>query len=226
MKPTSEQLLESISRSGIIPVFNHKDIEVAKAVVDASYKAGIRVFEFTNREENALEVFKALRIYAEKYDDLFMGIGTVFTVKQVQDFLYAEADFIVSPALIPEVAKYCQMKGVFWIPGCATITEVNQARNLGAILIKAFPGNLLGPDFIKAVLSVMPEVKMMPTGGVEPSEENLRKWFGAKVTCVGMGSQLFQKDWLEQGQYELLQEKIADTIAIVNEIQNKTVKSV
>jgi len=226
MKPTSEQLLDSISRTGIIPVFNHIDIEVAKAVVDASYKAGIRVFEFTNREKNALEVFKALRIYAEKYEDLYMGIGTIFTVKQVQDFLYAEADFIVSPALIPEVARYCHMKGIFWIPGCATLTEVYQARSLGATLVKAFPGNLLGPDFVKAVLSVMPDVKMMPTGGVEPTEDNLKEWFGAKVTCVGMGSQLFKKEWLNESQYDLLQDKIAHTIEIVNDIKNQTVKSV
>lgn len=220
MKPTSEQLLASISKTGIIPVFNHKDIEVAKAVLDAAYNAGIRVFEFTNREANALAVFKALKIYAEKYDDLYLGIGTIFTVQQVKEYLYAEADFIVSPALIPEVAKYCEMKGIFWVPGCATLSEVFQAKKLGATLVKAFPGNLLGPDFIKAVLSVMPDIKMMPTGGVEPTEDNLREWFGAGVTCVGMGSQLFRKDWLSEKQYDSLQEKITHTISIVKQFKN------
>ncbi|HSJ67963.1 MAG TPA: hypothetical protein VK921_09825 [Anditalea sp.] len=220
MKPTSEQLLASISKTGIIPVFNHKDIDVAKAVLDAAYNAGIRVFEFTNREANALAVFKALKIYAEKYDDLYLGIGTIFTVQQVKEYLYAEADFIVSPALIPEVAKYCEMKGIFWVPGCATLSEVFQAKKLGATLVKAFPGNLLGPDFIKAVLSVMPDIKMMPTGGVEPTEDNLREWFGAGVTCVGMGSQLFRKDWLSEKQYDSLQEKITHTISIVKQFKN------
>ena len=220
MKPTSEQLLASISKTGIIPVFNHKDIDVAKAVLDAAYNAGIRVFEFTNREANALAVFKALKIYAEKYDDLYLGIGTIFTVQQVKEYLYAEADFIVSPALIPEVAKYCEMKGIFWVPGCATLSEVFQAKKLGATLVKAFPGNLLGPDFIKAVFSVMPDIKMMPTGGVEPTEDNLREWFGAGVTCVGMGSQLFRKDWLSEKQYDSLQEKITHTISIVKQFKN------
>lgn len=220
MKPTASEVLESISKTGIIPVFNHKDIEVAKAVLDASYQAGIRVFEFTNREQNAVEIFTALKIYAEKYDDLYIGIGTIFTVDQVKKFLYAEADFIVSPALIPDVAKYCQMKGVFWIPGCATVSEVYQAKTLGATLIKAFPGNLLGPDFIKAVLSVLPDLKIMPTGGVEPSEENLKAWFGAGVTCVGMGSQLIQKDWLAEKKYDLLQEKISTTIQVLKNIRN------
>jgi 2-dehydro-3-deoxyphosphogluconate aldolase / (4S)-4-hydroxy-2-oxoglutarate aldolase len=225
MKPTSEQLLGSISTTGIIPVFNHKDIEVAKAVLDAAYNAGIRVFEFTNREQNALQIFKALKIYAEKYEDLYLGIGTIFTVQQVRQYLYAEADFIVSPALIPEVAKYCQMKGVFWVPGCATVTEVFQAKKLGTTLVKAFPGNLLGPDFIKAVLSVMPDVKMMPTGGVEPTKENLGDWFDSGVTCVGMGSQLFRKDWLKENRYDLLEKKIIETISIIKHIQNETIQS-
>lgn len=219
MKPTSDELLASISKTGIIPVFNHKELEVSKAVLDAAYNAGIRVFEFTNRQPNALEVFKALKIYAEKYDDLYLGIGTIFTVQQVKEYLYAEADFIVSPALIPEVAHYCQMKGIFWVPGCGTVSEVFQAKKLGASLVKAFPGNLLGPGFIKAVLSVIPDVKMMPTGGVEPTEENLQEWFDSGVTCVGMGSQLFRKDWLEGNQYGMLEEKIADTISVVKKIR-------
>jgi len=218
MKPTSEQLMTSISRTGMIPVFNHTDIEVAKAVLDAAYNSGIRVFEFTNREKNALEVFKALKIYAEKYDGLYLGIGTIFTVQQVKEYLYAEADFIVSPALIPEVARYCQMKGVFWVPGCATVTEVFKAKKLGATLVKAFPGNLLGAEFIKAVLSVMPDLKMMPTGGVEPTEENLRGWFGAGVTCVGMGSQLINKELLKDRKFDELEEKFSDAINIIKDL--------
>jgi len=214
MKPKESELIESISKTGLIPVFNHKDIEVAKAVLDAAYHAGIRVFEFTNRENNAVEVFKKLKLYAERYDDLFLGIGTIFTVQQAKDFLYAGADFIVSPALIPEVAKYCNMKGEFWVPGCATLSEVFQAKTYGATLVKAYPGNLLGPDFIKAVLSVLPDLMMMPTGGVEPSKENLNSWFGAGVTCVGMGSQLFRKDWLTEKKYDLLQEKISEILHV------------
>ncbi|KEO75777.1 bifunctional 4-hydroxy-2-oxoglutarate aldolase/2-dehydro-3-deoxy-phosphogluconate aldolase [Anditalea andensis] len=225
MKPTSEQLLASISQTGMIPVFNHKELEVAKAVLDAAYTAGIRVFEFTNRQNNALEVFKGLKIYAEKYKDMYLGIGTIFTVQQVKEYLYADADFIVSPALIPEVAKYCQMKGVFWVPGCATVTEVFQAQKLGAVLVKAFPGNLLGVDFIKAVLSVMPGLKIMPTGGVEPTEENLQEWFRAGVTCVGMGSQLIKKDLLQDKKYDELNEKFTQTISIIKNINQKTEKS-
>ncbi len=220
MKLSHQDILKSMSDTGMIPVFNHKNIEITKQVLDTAYEAGIRVFEFTNRGTHSYEVFKALKIYAEKYQDLVLGIGTIFTVEDAQNYLYAAADFIVSPALIPEVADFCSMKGVLWIPGCATVSEVFQAKKLGAQLIKAFPGNLLGTGFIKAVLSVMPEVKVMPTGGVEPTAENLKQWFGAGVFCVGMGSQLFDSNAIENKEFDLLGKKIKETLEIIKRIVN------
>lgn len=215
MSFTQDEILLKMAETGMIPVFNHKDIDIAKKVLDTSYKAGVRVFEFTNRESNALEVFRNLKIYAEKYPDLLLGVGTIFTREEARRFSFAEADFIVSPALVPEVAKYCNMKGRFWIPGCATLTEAFQAKSLGATLVKAFPGNLLGPGFIKAVLSVLPTIKLMPTGGVEPNKENLSEWFKAGVHCVGMGSQLFDKKAIEHGDFDSLEENIKSVLNII-----------
>ncbi|MCR9015622.1 bifunctional 4-hydroxy-2-oxoglutarate aldolase/2-dehydro-3-deoxy-phosphogluconate aldolase [Aquiflexum gelatinilyticum] len=219
MKYTHQEILEKMAETGMIPVFNHKDISIAKAVIDASYIAGIRVFEFTNRETNAFEVFKELKIYSEKYPDLLLGIGTVFSAKDASRFHYIGTDFVVSPALIPEVANYCTMKGIFWVPGCATVTEVFQAKSMGALLVKAFPGNLLGSGFIKSVLSVMPDIKMMPTGGVEPTQENLSEWFKAGVHCVGMGSQLFDKKAIEKGEFEVLESNIKKALVTIQEIR-------
>lgn len=204
-----------MAETGMIPVFNDKDSQIARKVLDVSYKAGIRVFEFTNREANAFEVFKDLKIYAGKYPDLLLGIGTVFTREDAVRFHMAGADFFVSPALVPEVAQYCNMKNLFWIPGCATITEVHTAKTLGATLIKAFPGNLLGPAFIKAVLSIMPDLKMMPTGGVEPNQTSLKSWFDSGVVCVGMGSQLFDKKAIVSGEFESLESRIKETLEII-----------
>ncbi|PZX52546.1 bifunctional 4-hydroxy-2-oxoglutarate aldolase/2-dehydro-3-deoxy-phosphogluconate aldolase [Algoriphagus chordae] len=215
MKFSNEEMLQAMEATGMIPVFNHVDIAVAKGVLDASYKAGIRVFEFTNRTANSLEVFKELYDYAAKYPDLVMGIGTIFTTEQAESFIEAGADFIVSPALIRELAVYCNSKDVFWIPGCATMSEIFQAKKLGASLVKAFPGNVVGSAFVAAAKSVYPELHIMPTGGVEPTEENLKEWFDAGVYCVGMGSQLFKKDWIKNQQYELLENKIADTLKII-----------
>lgn len=209
-----------MSDTGMIPVFNHTDIEVAKSVLKAAYEAGVRVFEFTNRESNAFEVFKALKIYSEQFEGLYLGIGTIFSVADAQNFIHAGADFIVSPALIPEVAHFCNMKGLLWVPGCATVTEVFQAKSLGAKLIKAFPGNLLGSGFVKAVKSIMPDVRIMPTGGVEPTQENLSEWFTSGVFCVGMGSQLFDKKEIASGQFEVLQEKISTTLTLIKQIRS------
>ncbi|WP_339704977.1 bifunctional 4-hydroxy-2-oxoglutarate aldolase/2-dehydro-3-deoxy-phosphogluconate aldolase [Algoriphagus aquimarinus] len=219
MRFSNSEMLQAMSDTGMIPVFNHVDIEVAKGVLDASYKAGIRVFEFTNRATNSLEVFKELYAYAGKYSDLVMGIGTIFTTDVASDFIDAGADFIVSPALIPELAVYCNSKDVFWIPGCATMSEIFQAKKLGATLVKAFPGNVVGSAFVAAAKSVYPELHIMPTGGVEPTEENLKEWFDAGVYCVGMGSQLFKKDWIKNQQFDLLENKIAETLQVIKSIR-------
>lgn len=219
MRYSHQEILEKMAETGMIPVFNHKDISTAKAVLDASYNAGIRVFEFTNRESNAFEVFKELKIYSEKYPDLLLGIGTIFSSADAARFHYIGTDFVVSPALIPEVANYCNMKGLFWVPGCGTVTEVHHAKSMGAVLVKAFPGNLLGSGFIKAVLSVMPDIKMMPTGGVEPTKENLSEWFKSGVHCVGMGSQLFDKKAIEKGEFEGLESNIKKALVTIQEIR-------
>jgi 2-dehydro-3-deoxyphosphogluconate aldolase/(4S)-4-hydroxy-2-oxoglutarate aldolase len=217
---THQEILVKMAETGMIPVFNHKDISISKAVLDASYKAGIRVFEFTNRESNAFEVFKELKIYSEKYPDLLLGIGTVFSAVDAARFHLIGTDFVVSPALIPEVANFCTMKGIFWVPGCATVSEVFHAKSMGALLVKAFPGNLLGTGFIKAVASVMPDIKMMPTGGVEPSKDNLSEWFKAGVHCVGMGSQLFDKQAIERGEFEILESNISKALTIIRELKS------
>ena len=214
-----EDIILIMESTGMIPVFNHHDIGIAKQVLDVSYHAGVRIFEFTNRGENALEVFTALSRYATKYNDLILGIGTIFDSKTALKFLDAGAQFIVSPALVPELADFAKNKNVLWIPGCSTVSEVYQATKLEVSLIKAFPGNILGPDFVKAIKSVLPNVKIMPTGGVIPTTENLNAWFTAGASCVGMGSQLFKKEYIENENTDQLSSMIRDTFLIVNEIR-------
>lgn len=214
-----QKILDEISKSGLVPLFTHRDLEIAKKTVDACYDAGIRVFEYTNRLPNSFDVFKSLKLYTEKYPDLIFGIGTIFTVKDAERYLYAGADFIISPAMISEVAHYCFQRGVMYIPGCATVTEVYQAITSGSILVKVFPGNVLGPAFIKSVLSVLPEVKLMATGGVSPDEENLKSWFDSGVFCVGMGSQLFNAAEMESGNFDGLKNRVKGSLNIIQKIK-------
>ena len=220
MEVTHKQILTSLEKGGFVPVFNHSDIEVAKEVLDACYNGGVRAFEFTNRGDNALDVFKALVQHGKKHDGLIMGIGTIFSAKDAKLFYDAGAQFIVSPAMVPEMGEFCDSVNVLWIPGCGTVTEIHKALQLGAKLVKAFPGNVLGPGFVKSVKAVYPKVPIMPTGGVAPTEENLKAWFDAGVTCVGMGSKLISKETLTAKDYFAIETLVKSTKAIIEKLRN------
>ena len=215
-----DTIVQEMRSTGLIPVFNHPDVEVAKGVLDACYKGGVRVFEFTNRSSNAPEVFEQLRKYAEQYENLSLGIGTVFSVDQAKTFLNLGAEFIVSPAMIPDMGRYCKDNEAIWIPGCGSVTEIFNAKELGAKLVKIFPGNVLGAGFVKSAKAVFPELEIMPTGGVAPTEANLRSWFEAGVICVGMGSKLIPKDILANKDFTSLENIVRNTLAIIQQIRS------
>ena len=216
---TKSDILQQMGITGLIPVFNHHDQETAAEVMVNAYEAGIRVFEFTNRGDNATEVFSHLVELSQKLDGLILGIGTIWTAKEALKFLKLGAQFIVSPGLVPEIAEKMNEENVLWIPGCGTISEVNAAIQLDAEMVKIFPGNVLGAEFVKAVKSVLPGVKIMPTGGVKPTADNLGKWFAAGVYCVGMGSQLFSKNLIASGNFVQLQDEISDALSLVRSIR-------
>lgn len=218
---SNDAIQQAMKSSGMIPVFYNADIEVAKGVLDASYKGGVRVFEFTNRGENAFQVFTQLLTHAQKYPDLMLGIGTVMDAATTQKFISAGAHFIVSPIMKQEMAAVCQKENKLWIPGCATLTEIVTARDLGAKVIKIFPGSVLGPGFVSSIMPVVPGLQLMPTGGVEPTEANLSAWFKAGVICVGMGSQLFTKDVIDSKNWSKLAQSVADALAIIAKIRSK-----
>ncbi|RNC92692.1 MAG: bifunctional 4-hydroxy-2-oxoglutarate aldolase/2-dehydro-3-deoxy-phosphogluconate aldolase [Allomuricauda sp.] len=216
---TQDRVLAELEKAGLVPVFNHTDSTVAKNVLDACYRGGVRVFEFTNRGENALFVFEDLVQHAKKYEDLLLGIGTIFSAEDAEKFVGVGAKFVVSPAMIPEMAHYCASENVLWVPGCGTVTEIHQALELGAKVVKAFPGNVLGPGFVKSVTAVFPKVPIMPTGGVAPKEENLKAWFDAGVTCVGMGSKLISAEMLDSEDYEGVTDLVKRTIHTISALR-------
>ncbi|MGS2761042.1 bifunctional 4-hydroxy-2-oxoglutarate aldolase/2-dehydro-3-deoxy-phosphogluconate aldolase [Sinomicrobium sp. M5D2P9] len=192
-----------MKETGIVPVFYHKDTEVCKAILKACYDGGARVFEFTNRGDYAHEVFADLNKYAEKeLPEMILGVGSVVDPGTTSLYLQSGAAFIVSPVLNPEMAKVCNRRKVMWSPGCGSLTEISYAEELGAEVVKIFPGTQVGgPEFVKAVKGPFPWTSIMPTGGVEPTEENLSAWFRAGVHCVGIGSKLFTKN--TDGSYDL-----------------------
>jgi len=197
---TIKESIEQIKKYPVIPVYYHDDVETCIQVVDACYRGGIRVFEFVNRGTKALANFKALMAYRnEKLPELFLGIGTIKSRKQAEDYIALDADFIVSPIVKESIAAVTLEQDILWIPGCMTPTEINLAEELSAPLVKLFPGSTLGPDYLKAIKPLFPEMLFMPTGGVNPDEASISKWFNAGVFAVGMGSKLFEKPAENQG---------------------------
>ncbi|MFZ6011604.1 MAG: bifunctional 4-hydroxy-2-oxoglutarate aldolase/2-dehydro-3-deoxy-phosphogluconate aldolase, partial [Bacteroidota bacterium] len=205
---SKKQIIAEIKRTGLVPLFTHDDPQTAQDVVEAAYRGGIRAFEFTNRRKNSMEVFNSLVNQRHRFPDLMLGIGTVMDGATTEKFIDAGADFIISPILKLDMAEVCYQHNKLWIPGCATLTEIVTAKENGADVIKVFPGSVLGPGFVSAIMPVVPDLQLMITGGVELSEKNLSEWFRAGAMSVGMGSNLFSKEILSSKNWTLLENNI------------------
>jgi 2-dehydro-3-deoxyphosphogluconate aldolase/(4S)-4-hydroxy-2-oxoglutarate aldolase len=217
MNNTIANTLQTIQEHPVIPVFYHQDPQTCVDVLTACYNGGIRVFEFTNRGEHAAHNFKVLLDYRNAhFPDLKLGIGTIKTPAQAEDYLNIGADFIVSPIVKAEIAKVSADRNTLWIPGCMTPTEINYAEELGAPLIKLFPGDTLGPGFLKAIKPLFPALKFMPTGGVDLDKDNIDGWLNAGVSALGFGSKLFNHTDTSGTGYAWLSERCRSLIKIVN----------
>ena len=210
-----------IREAGIVPIFYHKDPEVCRNVIKACSNGGIKVFEFTNRGDYAHELFSELNKWAEKeVPAIVIGVGSVVDAGTASLYIQLGANFVVSPILNPEMAKVCNRRKVLWIPGCGSASEINYAEELGAEIVKLFPGSSVGgPDFVKAIKGPCPWTSIMPTGGVEPTVENLREWFEAGVTCVGIGSNLITKELIQKKDWSGLTKRVAGAVKVARMFQ-------
>lgn len=207
-----KKTLDHILKYPVLPVYYHDDIQTCTEVVNACYQGGIRVFEFVNRGDKAPENFAQLLAYQKKYwPDLLLGIGTIKTAAMAAAYTEIGAEFIVSPVVKEEIADVTLKKHILWVPGCMTPTEISMAEDLGAPLVKLFPGDTLGTGFLKSIKPLFPTMRFMPTGGVNPTEESISGWFDAGVSAVGLGSKLFTKPegvtgygWLAERSQELM----------------------
>ncbi|PSL50250.1 2-dehydro-3-deoxyphosphogluconate aldolase/(4S)-4-hydroxy-2-oxoglutarate aldolase [Chitinophaga niastensis] len=216
MAPSPETIIAAFEQSGIIPVFYHDDSDVCCHVLQACYDGGLRIFEFTSRGENARKNFAIMRDKKiATMPDLYLGIGTIKNAADAAVYTGMGADFIVSPVTDPETGAYCKSENILWIPGCMTPTEIFVAEKSGAKLVKLFPGNVLGPSFVRAIKPLFPQMKFMPTGGVEPTQISMDSWFDEGVICVGMGSNLLSKSLIESNDWLSLKQKIMQTFAIL-----------
>jgi 2-dehydro-3-deoxyphosphogluconate aldolase/(4S)-4-hydroxy-2-oxoglutarate aldolase len=217
---TKTELLNLIREQGILPLFFNADTQVSLDLLRALYKAGIKTVEYTNRGETALTNFKEMKKLCQtELPGMYLGIGTIKDKVSAQAFIDAGADYIISPGLVEEVAETADKNNILWIPGCMTPTEIIRAEQLGARLVKLFPGNALGPTFLSGIRSLFPNLLFMPTGGVEISEENISAWFKAGVCAVGMGSNLITKDIMENKEYDFLTQHTIKAMELVKSHQ-------
>jgi len=212
-------VLNKIGDTGMVPVFYHSNVDVAKNVVKACYDGGVRAFEFTNRGDFAQEVFgEVVKFVRSNCPDMAIGAGSVVDAPTAAMYIQLGADFIVGPLFNPDVAKVCNRRLIPYTPGCGTVTEVGFAQEAGCDLCKIFPGEVYGPKFVKALLAPMPWSKLMVTGGVEPSRENLTEWMKAGTFCVGMGSKLFPKEKIATQDWTYITAKCEEALAYIKDI--------
>jgi len=215
------EVLKLIPEQGILPLYFYKDTEVSINILKTLYNAGIRAVEYTNRGEVALKNFEVMRKVCDtELPGMYLGIGTIKNGEMAQSFIDAGADFIVCPGLVESVAKVADKHNMLWTPGCMTPTEIIHAEQLGAQIIKLFPGNLLGPSFLEAIKALFPNLLFMPTGGVDLSKENISGWFKAGVCAVGMGSKLIDKEILQNANYDLLTKRTIDVMEVIRSVRN------
>ncbi len=220
---TRIQVALKMAEAGMIPVFFHKDVETCKKVLEACFKGGIRLFEFTNRGDYAHTVFEQLNKFAEKeYPEMILGTGSVVDAPTAVLYMQLGSNFIVSPILNEEMADVCNRRKVLWSPGCGSASEISRAEALGAEIVKIFPGAQVGgPKFVAAVKGPMPWTQIMPTGGVEPTEANLTEWFKAGAVCCGMGSQLIKSDLIKAGNFKQIEEDIKAAIDLAKRLREQ-----
>jgi 2-dehydro-3-deoxyphosphogluconate aldolase/(4S)-4-hydroxy-2-oxoglutarate aldolase len=220
MKFSKIQVLKAMKETGMVPVFYHSDIEIAKNVVKACYDGGVRVFEFTNRADFAHEVFGELvKFAAKECPEMIMGIGSIVDAPTAALYIQQGANFIVGPLFNPEVAKVANRRLIPYSPGCGSVSEVGFAQEMGCDVCKVFPGDVLGTAFVKGLKAPMPWSNLMVTGGVKPEEANLKGWFDAGVTCVGMGSNLFPADLMKAGDWNGITKLCSNALEIIKKVK-------
>ena len=216
-------VLTALMDQGVIPVFYHPDVEVCKKVIQACADGGAPCIEFTNRGDFASHVFyEVTRHFAVADPRVIMGVGSIVDAPTAGIYIANGAKFVVGPILNADVAKVCNRRKIPYSPGCGSASEISYAEELGCEIVKVFPGSSVGgPDFVKAVLGPMPWTRIMPTGGVDPDEASVKKWFGAGIVAAGMGSKLITQELLDAGDYAGITKKVRETVDLIKKVRGK-----
>ena len=217
---TRIEVAQKMKETGMVPLFYNQDVELCKNIVKACYDGGARLFEFTARGDFAHEVFRELMKFSIKeMPEMILGVGSVTDAAAASLYLQLGANFIVTPVFREDIAIVCNRRKVLWSPGCGSLTEIAKAEELGCEIVKLFPGDVYGPQFVKGVLAPQPWTSIMPTGGVSPTEESLKQWFDAGVVCVGMGSKLISEKLIAEKNFSELTAATRNALDIIKNVK-------
>jgi 2-dehydro-3-deoxyphosphogluconate aldolase/(4S)-4-hydroxy-2-oxoglutarate aldolase len=213
------EILGAILDAGLLPLISASDPELAAEVVLACERGGTPAVEFTNRGAGAWPVFVRLtEILRERGSKTILGIGTVTDAATAALYLASGARFMVAPTFDPDVARLCNRQKIAYIPGCATATEIARAEESGVEIVKLFPADAAGgPGFVKALLAPSPWSRIMPTGGITPTREDIDAWIGAGAAALGMGSQLVTPAVLAERRFDDLAATVGSVLAYISE---------
>jgi 2-dehydro-3-deoxyphosphogluconate aldolase/(4S)-4-hydroxy-2-oxoglutarate aldolase len=216
-----QKVTDVIIKQGVLPLFFNADENITIEVLRAIYRAGIKAVEYTSRGDEALKNFtKMVEVRNAEMPELLLGIGTIKNLKQAEEYVNVGADFIISPGFVPEIAIFLRSKEVLYSPGCMTPTEIIAAENAGIKFIKLFPGNILGPEFLRSIKDLFPTLLFMPTGGVDATKESVKDWFKAGVSAVGMGSKLISEKLMEEKDYATIEKKTKVVLNLIDSVRN------
>lgn len=194
------ETVRQIEQLGIVAVIRLRDPGKLRAVVDAIVAGGVRALEVTMTVPGAVELIRSLAPTLP--EGFLLGAGTVIDAATARAVVDAGAQFVISPVFRREVIAACHERGVPVAPGCFTPTEILDAYDAGADIIKVFPATALGPQYIRDVRAPLPQVKLMPTGGVSP--DNAGDWIRAGAVAVAAGSSLLDAAAIESGRFDVI----------------------
>ena len=214
---SSIEVYNAILEQGLVPVFYNGDIEKSKNIIKAIAKGGGKIVEFTNRGDFALEIFmKLVKYFEEEEPQLIFGVGSVVEPNTAALYINNGANFVVGPVLNPEIAKLCNRRRIPYSPGCGTPSEISQAEEMGCEIIKIFPAGIVGgPSFVKSILAPSPWTKVMPTGGIDITEESIKSWFEAGIVAAGIGSKLITKKLVESEDWDGISQNVSETLKLI-----------
>ncbi|MEP7107256.1 MAG: bifunctional 4-hydroxy-2-oxoglutarate aldolase/2-dehydro-3-deoxy-phosphogluconate aldolase [Ferruginibacter sp.] len=215
-----KKIVNLVIGQGILPLYFHRDADISLQILRALYDGGIRVVEYANLGETAIDNFLRLRkVASQELPGLYLGAGMVRNKIEATEFINEGADFIICPGVTESVASLAENNGLLWVPCCLTSTEVVLADDMGAQLVKLFPGSLLGPAYLAAIKEIFPNLLFMPAGGVETGEENLNAWFKSGASAVGLDLKLISNNLIETKDYAGIESSARQTMEAVQKIR-------